>query len=301
MIVVPPISITDALLYSSNIVEPDANDSGATAWVSGSAYTVGAYVYRPTTHKIYKCINAITAGSAASTALPEVSVFNTSSPWVEDRPTNKWDMFDLLRNTATKSSTGEISVVLKPDQRIDAVALVGLVNVSHITIIATYGTIGMHTVIDEDLADGTTSILELDVPPFYNVTLSISLYGTGTIECGGCIIGIYKDLGNTQSDVSVDSTNFSTVDRDTYGAASMVQRRSIPRISLTTFIRPEAVNLVSEIRDRLNATPALWSGMNTDNTHNYYESLLIVGFYKTFRFSLDNPIGVFVDLELEEI
>lgn len=301
MIVIPPISITDSILYSSNITEPDANDNGATAWVSGSAYAVDARVYRTTTHRIYKCILGITAGSAASTALPEVSVYSTSSPWVEEGPTNKWAMFDLLRNTATKSSSGLINIVLKPDQRIDSIALLGLVDVNYVTIIATYNSGSTYIVMDNEVDVSVKSILKLNVPPFYNVSLNIILQGDGAIECGGCVVGIYKDIGNTQQDVTVDSTNFSTVDRDIYGTASMVQRRSIPRISLQTFVRPEALNMVSEIRDRLNATPAVWSGMNIDNTHNYYDSLLIVGFYKTFKFSLDNPIGVFVDLELEEI
>lgn len=298
MIVIPPVKVTDGILISSNIVEPATEDLGATAWSSGAGYSLNAYVYRTTTHKIYQCAVAVTAASAASYVLPEVAVLLPGSSWVEVRPTNKWAMFDFTRNTKTESSTGTISVSLNIPGRFDAVALVGLENVTNANIYITYNS-NTYTIYNGPVT--TESLIKIGFPPFYDPVLTVVLTGTGTIKCRGLAFGIYKDIGAIQRNVDIDATNLSSVERDTYGNASVVRRRSIPRISLQTYIDAKVINSVSAIRDSLNATPAIWSGLDVNTSDNYFESLLIVGFYKTFKFSLDNHLGAIVDIELEEI
>lgn len=299
MIVIPPLTITDSILYSSTVTETDSNDLGASAWSSGSGYSVGAYVYRPTTHKIYQCVSTVTAASAASLALPEVNVYATVPNWTEVRPTNKFAMFDLLRNTRTVA-TSTITVVLKPVQRVDAIAILDLVNVSHVYINVSYNAGASNvTLIDADIT--TDNVVKINVPPYYNTTITITLTGTGTIECGVCAVGIAENIGILQRGAGSDFTSFSRVDRDTYGNASMVQKRSIPTIRVTTFLDAKQVNRVAALRDSVNALPVIWCGLDDQTTADYYDTLLIVGFYKGFSIALDNHLAATVSLELEEI
>ena len=85
----------------------------------------------------------VTAGSQSGTHTATAQVHrryeslaasNTGNPpavdngtkWLNVGPTNRWAMFDLLRNTGT-SGTSPMVIVLTPGQRIDAIAAVGIV------------------------------------------------------------------------------------------------------------------------------------------------------------------------------
>jgi hypothetical protein len=52
MIVIPPITITEAMV-SSTIPEPDAS-VGEVLWNAATNYTAGNTVVRTTTHKVYE-------------------------------------------------------------------------------------------------------------------------------------------------------------------------------------------------------------------------------------------------------
>lgn len=100
--VLVPLTITDAMLSSATIAEPD---TGETAWASGGTYAVDAEVIRTTTHRVYSCVQAHTG----RTALPEVD----SAYWLEKRPTMRWAAFDAYRNTKA-TTTGTFTYVLRP-------------------------------------------------------------------------------------------------------------------------------------------------------------------------------------------
>jgi hypothetical protein len=156
MKIIPPITITPAMLIYSNVEEPTPE----TGWVSGTLYTTGDLVQRTTTNNVYRCIKDIV--TQTSTILPEVSVnledpnwitlgppvwvsgttytsgqqvvlnttnrlyqclvstgtLSTTSPdnllvgspiyWMDVGPSNKFAMFDLLRNSTTKSTNSGV-------------------------------------------------------------------------------------------------------------------------------------------------------------------------------------------------
>jgi hypothetical protein len=141
----------------------------------------------------------------------------------------------------------------------------------------------------------------LDLQPYYGLVITITLTGTGTIKCGNCILGTYENIGFVQRGASVDTINFSTVDRDLYGNATLIQRRNIPKISTSLIVDNTKINKVAKLREYLNAKPAVWSGLDQSVSDSYYESLLVLGFYKNFTINIDNPIAITINLELEEI
>lgn len=299
MIVIPPITLT-ASMITSTIAEPSA---GETLWNPATSYSNPTRVYRAETHKIYE--SSSVAGTVDS-VVPELSIYTTVPKWVEVASTNKYAMFDTLRNIKSYATTSMV-IVLNPTQRIDALAILGMENVSHVLVTTSYGGVSA-TIVDKDnsyVSNGITayypSCITLDIPPYYNVTITITLIGTGTIKCGNCVAGIYENIGIIQKGIAADAINFSTVERDLYGNATLIQRRNIPKISATLIADKSIINKVGRLREYLNAKPAVWSGLDQSTSDNYYEALLIIGFYKNFTINIDNPIAITINLELEEI
>lgn len=353
MNVIPPLEITDSILTSSTVVEtaPTAwsgattyglNDTASTAgaaglitiykslqaantnnatsdaawWVSigttyqvyagGTTYAVGDRVIDATNHLVYESLVAANLGNALT----------STTKWYEVGPTNKWAMFDFLRNTATTVPT-TMTVVLTPGVRVDSIALLGLV-ANSVTITMT-STLGGGTVYTSTTNLNTREVLDwydyffatfstqpslalFDLPPYSDGVITVTITATsGNVSCGACVIGSYVYIGDVQYTSESDVLNFSSVTRDfDGGTSSMVQRRNVPKTIQNIWLAKSRVNSVRDLREALNAVPAVWSGVAT-SSDGYFESLLILGFYKRFSINLTYPENAVISLELEEI
>ncbi len=305
MNVIPPLEITDGRLTSSTIAEPDA---GETAWSGSSvAYLVGDQRIRTTTHRIYECV--VDHTSAAS-PVPE----NNPTQWIEVGPTNKWAMFDTLRNTATvKAST--LTAVITPGRRVDALALLA-VQADTVTVSMTSDAVEVYSrtedLVYREVADwydyffapflNRPSVALFDLPPYTSGVITVTLAAaTGNVECGACVVGAAEYIGEVQYEAESDVLNFSTVNRDSFGGISaIVQRRNVPRTIQSIFVDKSRVNRVRTLRDDLAATPAVWAGLS-NSSDGYFEAVLILGFYKRFSINLRHPEHAVISLELEEI
>lgn len=352
MNVIPPLTITDALLTSSSVFEiaPAAYAGGTTyadgdtASVAGAAGLITVYeslqnantghtpasspdwwvsrgtVYQAysgaatyaladrvqdnTNHLIYESLAAGNIGNALT----------DTTKWLEIGPTNKWAMFDMLRNTAT-SVPSSLTVVITPGERVDSIALLGMVaNSAQITV-----TSSAVTVFDETVDLNTRevgdwyqyffepfstqpSLARFNLPPFTNAVITVTLTATsGNVECGALVLGMYEYIGDVQCDAQSDVLNFSTVTRDFAGnTAVMVQRRNVPKTIQEIWLAKSRVNRVRALRDALNGTPAVWAGLD-DSGDGYFEALLILGFYKKLTINLRHPEHAVISAEIEEI
>lgn len=351
MRVIPPLEITDARLISSTVIESSPSlYNGATAYavdntvsVAGSAglitiyrslqgsntgnspaispdwwvnigttyqtysgsttYALGDRVINDTTHLIYESLSAVNVGNALS---------NTAS-WLLIGPTNKWAMFDTLRNTAT-IAPNSISVVVNPNSRIDSLALLGLIADTVTLDVSRLGaSIYSKTVnlVKRDVFDwydyffkefiSNTSMADFDVPPYLDDSIAITISrATGDVQCGALVLGQQVYLGDVEYEAESDVLNFSSVTRDEFGNSSLIPRRNVPKTIQTIWCNKDRVNTIRYLRDSLNATPAVWSGLDDDND-DYFESLLILGIYKRFTINLKYPQNALISLELEEI
>lgn len=301
MRVIPPIAITDAMLTSSTVAEPA---SGETLWNAATAYLVGDTAIRTSTHRIYQRLVAGTTATA-----PESDAAN----WIDAGPTNRWAMFDILRNSATSASTS-MTVVLTPGRRIDSLALIGVVGES-VTITMTSGGTPVYSSTHNLILRNTVSwsgyffgtfayqgsVVRFDLPQFSNGVITITVSrASGAVSVGALVIGQNVEIGSVLSQAKSDALNFSTVTRDAFGNATLVQRRTVPKTDQQIITTPARIDKLREVRSALNAVPAVWSGMDdlVDNPH--FESLLILGIYKEFSISLAATITN-VTLSLEEI
>lgn len=302
MKVIPPITITGALLTSSTAAEPAA---GETAWVSGTTYAVGDRRIRTTTHRIYE---RLTAG--AGTTAPESDAIN----WLDVGPTNKWAMFDLYRNTAT-SQASPLTVVITPGKRVDAIALMG-VQADSVTISVSVSAVVVYTVTAGMTLHNSVSwsgyfygsfgyqpsFVRFDLPLFANAVITVTLTrASGNAVCGALCLGRAVDLGTVLSQARSDGLNFSTITRDAFGNATLVPRRTVPKTDQTLMVPKAQVDSLRDVRTALNAVPAVWSGLDDQDIDGYFEALLILGIYKEFSLSLNNQTYATLTLQLEEI
>jgi hypothetical protein len=304
--VIPPLTITDARLTSSTVAEPDA---GEVLWNAATNYTVGAAVIRTTTHRKYECQIA-----GVDATLPELA----PTRWLDVGPTNKYAMFDLLRSSATVAP-GSLTVVLTPGERVDSIAMLGMVadSVSFVMSSAAAGGV----VYDS----GTINLLRrrvlgwrdyfyapflrqpsaifFDLPPYSDAFITITFaISSGNVECGSCAIGRQVYIGAMEYDAESTALNFSTVTRDFAGNVNtMIQRRNVPQTIQRIECDKSRLGPVYDLRRDMGGRPCIWSGLDDLTEDEYFEPFLINGFYVKFVINARHPKVALVSLELEEI
>lgn len=237
----------------------------------------------------------------------------SSAYWYDIGPTNRWAMFDLLRNTGSVGAS-PVEVTITPGQRVDSIALVGLVAdevtvtvevdsvevYSETTSLSTRVVTNWYEHFFEPFSYRTAAAM-FDLPPHTNGVINISITrGSGAVTCGGVVIGRSVYLGATQYDAQNDALNFSTIERSTDGSAILIQRRSVPKTVQQARFDKAITSRLTSARTLLNAEPALWSALD-DQDSAYFEPLLILGIYKRFTINLDQPEHGLLELELEEV
>jgi len=281
-----------------------------TAWSSGTTYALGATA-SGSNGRVYESLQAANLNKPLP-VLPE-----TLTAWWQDiGPTNKWAMFDSSSNTQTVWASPLI-VVFKPGMRVNTIGITGL-SANSITVTATsvfgggvvYGpkttNLNIRNVANAyDYAFNAfltqPSLAYFDIPPYSDIIFTVTISSTGgNVKCGSIIVGTYVYLGDVQYGAKGDALNFSTIERDIYGNATLVPRRSVPKINVTLIVDASRVNSIRDARSDLNAVPALYSGSD-DGSSDWFDMLLVMGVYKTFEIDASNYSQATITLEIEEI
>lgn len=272
--VLVPIPITDAMLISSTVAEPDAA-AGEVAWVSAGTYAVGDERIRATTHQVYECVQAHTG----RTALPEAD----GKYWLAKRPTNRWALFDGSITTPTSIVT-PLTVVLRPGffNGLDLYGLDGAaisVTVKDgpggATVFTYTGDLQEPPIDEYDWAFGRikplTKLLLSGILPYPDpeVTVTISAATGVTVKAGMLLVGDRRDLldtaawGGVEYGASVDvrsssypqkvdanTTKFSDAPAGTDMSVRIVMPRDV------------ADSVIASLQEVLNV-PASWSATRT--------------------------------------
>lgn len=302
MKVIPPITITTALLTSSTAAEPGP---GETEWNAATNYSIGQRAIRTTTHRVYEA-----AAAGVDAGLPE----STIARWADVGPTNRFAMFDLSRNSSTVAPSS-ITVVITPGKRINAIAVLGIV-ASNIDITMTSGGPTVYSFAQNLTSRNTSgwyeyfygefgtnpSVILFDLPAITNCIITVTITATtGNVQCAALAIGTGVDIGRTLGNPRNDALNFSRIERDAFGNSILRPRRTAPKTNQTVLIDKSRINKLIALRDALNASPAIWSGADDKTLDGYFDALLILGIYKQFLFDLTHPDHAIATLELEEI
>ncbi len=289
-----------------------------TAYNAGTTYALGDTVSSSTSHRCYESLAADNVGNPLP-VLPET----TTTKWLDVGPTNRYAMFDLSRNTQTVSAS-PLTVVIAPGERVNTIGLAGL-SANQVQISAT-SVMGGGTVYPSAYSESPTGIFDLntrivndgydycfepfttlpsmaifDIPPFSDIIITVAITATsGNVKCGALVCGTYRYIGDVQYGATNDGLNFSTIDRDVFGDATLIPRRTIPKIDLTLRISSLRVNRCKETRILLNAIPALWTGID-DNSSEWFDMLTILGVYTQYKIGQVRDSQAEINVSVEEI
>jgi len=233
--------------------------------------------------------------------------------WTPAGPSNARAAFDLYRNTPTVAPLS-FTVVITPGQRVDGFAALGLAADS-VRVIVNDGVSNQY---DTTVSMGTREVFDwydyffapftaresvalFDLPPYYQAVITVTVTAaSGNAECGALVFGMQEYLGVCVAGAESDVINFSSVDRDAAGNSIMTPRRNAPRTVNEVRMEAARLNKIRSVRDALNATPAVWFGID-DTGHDYFDALLILGFYRRFVVDLRDQDTPILSLELEEV
>lgn len=293
MKVIRPITIDDSVLVSSTVPETDY-----TAWSAATNYSIGAYVIRTTTHRIYKSL-----ASGVDAGLPE----STPTRWVDVGATNRWRMLDSEVGSQTTASTS-LSVVLLPGY-CNALALLE-VDALSITLTIRSSPGGTITYSETRSLDPTvlTSwyayfytdpvprsevvFTGLDVGAGY--TVEVTLSGT-TVACGSLAIGSAFDLGGTEFGANLGIIDYSKKSTNEFGVTKITERAFAKRLSARMVFDRAQTSAVFRTLSSLRATPCVYVTSEASD----YESLTVYGYWRDFRIDVAYPTMHYCSLEVE--
>ena len=283
-----------ARLASTTATETYAEYNAATTYALNDIVTIGA------TWRMYQCVQGPSTDRAPAT-----------SPlyWDDIGPSNKGAMFDSEISTVTTATT-TLTVVIKPGYT-NSLALFGLVGQT-LTVTGRNGLDGPVVYGPKAIVlDGTiiadwyqyffepavqlAEVVLTDLVPYQDAHITITLDGTGTVECGICLIGTFYVLGDTEFGANVSIIDYSRKETDAFGVTTFVRRAYSKRMSARMMLDTAQINKVQRVLADLRATPCAWIG--TDESG--FEPLTVYGFYRDFSIDVAYATKSYCSLEIE--
>lgn len=259
-----PIVITPEMLGAgTSIAEPAP---GETLWAASTAYTLGDLRIRPTTHRVYECIQA----HASRTALPE----NDGAFWLDVAPTQRYAPFDSYISTVAAATTS-LTYVVSPGY-VNAIALYGIIG-TQLNVVLRDGPGG--TIVRTYASSLTESapnwyehlfvaakpinrliLSNLPIRPNVEITVTISAAPGAPVALGLLIAGDYRAIagdkpafGGTRRGASAEPITFSYINTGSDGTTSIVRRNYATgmraNILLPTKEADAALALVQQVLD----------------------------------------------------
>lgn len=272
-------------------------------WTAGT-YAKDDRVIDAATH--YEWLSLV----ASNTATPGTD----ETKWQLQGATNRFRLFDLLRNDVTTMPSGSV-IEITPGRRVDSVGAIGVtalsvlieVVVSGVTVWSATEVLSTRVVTNWfEYFYGDFSYKRkfgrFDLPQYTTGVIRLTFTGIGgaDVSVSRLVVGKQTYLGTMQYDAESDALNFSKNDRSDTGAAILIPKRSIPKVKADIRIPAGNVTTIERLRDEdLNAVPALWGGV-TDDANPYFEPLLTIGVYKQFPITMDRADSAIGRPEIEE-
>ena len=297
---IPVLPITDALLKSSTVNEPDTGDGAA--WDVGTGYSQGAKVSK--NHVNYESVQGSNTGNDPET--------DDGTWWTELTATNRWAVFDgYIQNQATQADSAEW--VITPSEVITGVSLFN-VSAASVTIAMTDPVDGV--VYDEDysLLDNSgvfdlwtyffspiitsDTLCVTDLPPYAGADLSITVERDGgTVAVGQIAIGYVETLGITANEVPLGNNDFSRLNEDEFGRTSPVQRGYARTATPLIYVDTSRVPFIERKLADQRATPTVWAF----DTRYGDNQLAYLGFYKSYSFVFQFAAKSALDLDIRSL
>lgn len=305
--VIPPTAITDAVLTSSSVPEPDAA-FGEVVWSPPTSYTVGQRVIRTQTHRVYE--NLIAGVNATA---PELAALETPPRWLDIGPTNRYAIFDGEIGSTTKAA-GSFTYTLQTGS-VGSLAFIEIVNATSITASLKDmpgGTVvwtGSRTDLDgaaiTDFYDfffepfqQLDRVVFDDIPASYtDAELTFTVTSAGIAEVGVVVPGLIYDLGTAEFGAQLGIIDYSRKTTDQFGRTSVTRRRFSSTFEARLLFDQAMLTRVFKLLAELRSTPCVWIGTSEDG----YETTIVYGFYSDFSIDLAFPTINYCSLRVESL
>ena len=295
MKVISPASITSGMVTSSTAVETVALWSSAITYTQGQQARFGDSIYE-------------SLQNANTNRQPDLA--ENSTWWLRIGPTNRWAMFDNTNSTKTTATSPLVVTVQFTNQIINSLAFFGLSGNS--LRVQVQDTSTSTTVFDSTFDLDNTIILDwymyffepydfredlvaLNIPPYANTIVTITLEGSGSVSAGTMVAGNLISIGQTQYGVNVGIRDFSIKETDNFGNTNFVRRAFSKRMTAPVYVDNKDLRYVNKVLTDLRAVPAVWIG----SEESTFEPTVLYGFYRDFTTDISYPTMSQMNLELE--
>lgn len=297
---IPVLTITDAILTSSTIAEPDAGDGAA--WAAGTTYALAATVSK--NHVNYESVQAGNLGNDPET--------DDGTWWTAGLATNRWGVFDgYLQNQTTQANSA--TWVITPGTVVNSVSFFNMA-AAEVTIIVTDPTDGevyneTFPLVDNDaVIDAYTYFLSpivtksnfcvTDIPPYAAAAISITVTETGgTVSVGQISLGYYETLGETIDEVPLGIDDYTRLNEDAFGRTSPAIRGYARTAAASISVDASRVPYLERLLAGQRGTPTVWAF----DTQFSDSELVYIGYYENYSFEYQYASKNILDLEIRSL
>lgn len=288
------VPITDVNLADSSVAETDH-----AAWAIGTTYASGVRVIKG--HRVWL---SLAGGNVAHDPVADAGVH-----WFDEGPTNRWAMFDGLRNTRTVA-TGSIEIEITPG-RVSTLAVVDT-DARSVTVEMTVGGVVVYSRTQSLNSGGTaitnwwlywnepigrrTAVIFEDLPLYPTATIAVTIAAgaeDAPVSAGVFVVGRPRSLGITETGVELELNDFSKITFDEFGDLEEVIRRGFSdNVRLRVKIPAGGTEAIRAVLKQYRGVPVLWY----DETG--IESLIVFGFFRSAITTLDLRTLSYLRLEI---
>ena len=297
MRIIIPVEITPAMIVAgTSVAEPAANE---TAWASGGTYALSDLRIRASTHRTYRCVQAIAGGTTA----PEDDPLH----WQDIGPTQRMAPFDYYQSTKARAAT-QVTYVIDAGF-FNAVALYGIDGESvELTVKSAGVTVWSETFFLRADPDGwyeylfmtprrLDRLLRMGIPiaPSMQLTVKVnntdvsSQAGIGTIivgdewdMTGGAYMG---SVGGVRWGAEAKPTTYSYIKTDEYGDTKIVKRRSATDMQCEVIVPISQADVVLDKLQQLLDVPVACIA----STAHYAKGLNVYGLITSSPVRYESP------------
>jgi len=282
MILLTPITLTDAMLTSSSVAEAEAT------WDVGTTYAAGDIRRYGSDHDLYS------SKVSSNTANIPIKWPDETAHWYDEGKTNRWNCFDLETNIQTVDAS-PVVIVITPGELVTGIHFDSF-EADTIQIDVSDGSTTVYTnTLDCKTRDVTTfydyffatyryksSVAVFDLPaaltsPIITITIT---NGSGSVKVGGIAFGRHYDLGPASENSQYNRLSFSEFSRDDFGNLRLTQRGGASKATVDVLVNANKLDFVLNLLTSLDASVAVWSALETE-TESYFRPFNIRGVYRS--------------------
>ena len=270
-----------------DLVSSSVPENEYAAWSASTAYSVGdRCIYE---HYIYECVTAHTGKK------PDENSNSISGVWRLVGATNQWAMFDDVVSTQTVAPSGADALVVTV--AFDYADCVGLMNINGESVkfeVFDAGEAEPYYTKEFSLVQDTTNFRDFFYLPGSTLRVTLTHAGGGA-SVGHMVVGLARELGQTQFDATAGAKTYSRRIEDEYGNLTIIPRRVVKKVTCKVEVETVYSDVIAKLLSKIDIKPALFLADNRDTFEGGYEMLVIYGTKSDHEFSL-NPGGVRIDI-----